>query len=43
MTREAIAASEIELERARHKNEKLAPLYVLSALIGVSALSIPAA
>jgi diguanylate cyclase (GGDEF)-like protein len=43
MTREDIEASEIELERARYQNEKLAPLYVLSALIGVSALSIPAA
>ena len=43
MTREAIEASEAELERARHKNEKLTPLYVAAALIGASALSIPAA
>jgi len=43
MTRQDIETSEIELERARHKNEKLTPLYVLTALIGVSALSIPAA
>ena len=43
MTREDIEASELELERARQENAKLAPMYAWFALIGVSALCIPAA